>query len=40
MGKKRFNHRTALITGCGNENAMGFVTAKLLGLSGAAVAIT
>ncbi len=40
MDKKRFNHRTALITGCGNENAIGFAAARVLGLSGATVAIT
>ena len=40
MDKKRFDNRSALITGCGNPNGIGFATARLLGASGAAVAIT
>ena len=36
----RFENRTALITGCGGENGIGFATARLMLKSGAAVAIT
>ena len=36
----RFSGRSALITGCGSENGIGFAAARLLVLSGAAVAIT
>lgn len=40
MDTRRFEGRAALVTGCGNENAIGFATARLLGLCGAKVAIT
>jgi 3-oxoacyl-[acyl-carrier protein] reductase len=40
VDRRRFEGRTALVTGCGSEHGIGFATARLLFSGGARVAIT
>ena len=40
MDRERFLHKTAVVTGAGSENGIGFAAARNLGLSGCRVAIT
>ena len=40
VNRRRFEGRTALVTGCGSEHGIGFATARLLFSGGARVAIT
>ena len=40
MDKTRFQNRVCLITGAGSESGIGFAAARMIGLSGAQIAIT